>query len=157
MNHLISFKHFIITFLLLSLVGCNQLGVKNEAEEQTKPDLIELQKRADQAYLNDEFADAERDYEILIKELPQIALHWFRLANIYVRTNRPTAAINLYKEAVLRDPTYANAWFNMSIVQLKQTAYSLNEMLIYTDKNDPMYDKAKALLDGIESIVQQDK
>ena len=157
MNLLISLKRFIIITLLFSLSACNQLGVKDEAEEQSKPDLIELQKQADQAYLNDEFADAERDYEILIRELPKEALHWFRLGNIYVRTNRPAAAINLYKEAVIRDPSYAKAWYNMSIVQLKQTAYSLNEMLIYTDKIDPMYSKAKNLLDGIESIVKQDK
>ncbi len=154
MNLLIRLKYFIIITMLLSLSACNQLGVKEE--EQTKPDLIELQKQADQAYLNDEFADAERDYEILIRELPKEALHWFRLGNIYVRTNRPAAAINLYKEAVIRDPSFAKAWFNMSIVQLKQTAYSLNEMLIYTDKDDPMYSKAKNLLDGIESIVKQD-
>ena len=155
MNHLIKIKRIIFISLLLSLSACNQLGVKEETEE-VKPDLFELQKQADQAYLNDEFADAERDYEILIKELPEIALHWFRLGNIYVRTNRPAAAINLYREAVIREPTYAKAWFNMSIVQLKQTAYSLNEMLLYTDKNDPMYSKAKGLLDGIESIVNQD-
>ena len=155
MNLLTNFKRIIIITLLLSLVGCNQLSVKDGAEEQTKPDLFELQKQADQAYLNDDYTAAERDYEILIKELPEIALHWFRLGNIYVRTNRPAAAINLYREAVLRDPTYAKAWYNMSIVQLKQTAYSLNEMLLYTDKNDPMYSKARTLLDGIESVVQQ--
>ena len=155
MNLLTNFKRIIIITLLLSLAGCNQLGIK-DTEEETKPDLFELQKQADQAYLNDDYTAAERDYEILIKELPEIALHWFRLGNIYVRTNRPAAAISLYREAVLRDPTYAKAWYNMSIVQLKQTAYSLNEMLLYTDKNDPMYSKARTLLDGIESTVKQE-
>ena len=155
MNLLTNFKRIIIITLLLSLAGYNQLGIK-DTEEETKPDLFELQKQADQAYLNDDYTAAERDYEILIKELPEIALHWFRLGNIYVRTNRPAAAISLYREAVLRDPTYAKAWYNMSIVQLKQTAYSLNEMLLYTDKNDPMYSKARTLLDGIESTVKQE-
>ncbi len=45
MNLLIRLKRFIIITLLLSLSACNQLGVKEE--EQTKPDLIELQKQAD--------------------------------------------------------------------------------------------------------------
>jgi len=88
--------------------------------------------------------------------LPEIALHWFRLGNIYVRTNRPVAAINLYREAVLRDPKYGKAWYNLSIVQLKQTAYSLNEMLLYTDINDPLYDKAKNMLEGIYAIIKQE-
>ena len=154
MTFLIKIKQLITLFLILSLTACNSLNVKEESNDE-KPDLIELQKQADEAYSNDDLKSAERDYEILIKELPGIALHWFRLGNIYVRTNRPVAAMSLYKEAVIRDPTYAKAWYNMSIVQLKQTAYSLNEMLIYTDKNDPMYDRAKGLLDGIESIVKQ--
>jgi tetratricopeptide (TPR) repeat protein len=145
-----------ISIILISLLtACNQLGVKDETNEEVKQDLFELQKQAETAYLNDDLVSSERDYEILIKELPEIALHWFRLGNIYVRTNRPSAAIGLYREAVLRDPTYAKAWFNMSIVQLKQTAYSLNEMLLYTDKNDPMYEKGKDLLQGIQSIIQQ--
>lgn len=156
MNLLFNFKRIFLVTLLLSLSACNQLGIKDEADEEVKRDLFELQKQADQAYLNDDYSAAERDYEILIRELPEIALHWFRLGNIYVRTNRPAVAINLYKEAVLRDPTYAKAWYNMSIVQLKQTAYSLNEMLLYTDKEDPMYSKAQGLLDGIQSIVKQD-
>jgi len=154
MNLRINLKYLIIITLLLAFTGCSQSSVKKEVEQDAKPDLFELQKQADQAYLNDDYTTAERDYAILVKELPEIAEHWFRLANIYVRTNRPVAAITLYREAVLRDPSYAKAWFNMSIVQLKQTAYSLNEMLLYTDKDDPMYSKAKALLDGIESIVK---
>ncbi|MBT7950315.1 MAG: tetratricopeptide repeat protein, partial [Gammaproteobacteria bacterium] len=92
---------------------------------------------------------------VLLQQLPDIPLHWFRLANIYVRTNRPDAAVKLYREAVLRDPKYAKAWFNLSIVQLKQSAYSLNEMLLYVDRNDPMYSKGKKLLDGIQGIIQQ--
>ena len=151
----INLRLFISIILLLTFSACNQAGLKDENNEETKQDLFELQKQAETSYLNDDLVASERDYEILIKELPEIALHWFRLGNIYVRTNRPAAAIGLYREAVLRDPTYAKAWFNMSIVQLKQTAYSLNEMLLYTDKNDPMYSKAKDLLEGIQSIIEQ--
>ena len=149
-------RFFIVTILVLSLAACSQLGMKDEIKEEPKQDLFELQKQADVSYLNDDMLASERDYQILVTELPEIPLHWFRLANIYVRTNRPVAAINLYREAVVRDPTYSKAWFNMGIVQLKQTAYSLNEMLIYVDRNDPMYAKAKELLDGIKAIIKQD-
>ena len=145
---------FPITVLLLTLAGCAQLGVKNEPEE-AKPDLLELQKHADVAYSNNDMATSEQHYLVLLQQLPDIPLHWFRLANIYVRTNRPDAAVKLYREAVLRDPKYAKAWFNLSIVQLKQSAYSLNEMLLYVDRNDPMYSKGKKLLDGIQGTIQQ--
>ena len=152
----IKLRFFITTMLLLSLAACSQLGTKKVDEEEPKQDLFELQKQAETAYLNDDMNSSERDYKILIRELPEIALHWYRLGNIYVRTNRPDAAIDLYREAVLRDPTFANAWFNMSIVQLKQTAYSLQEMLLYTNENDPIYTKSKNLLDGILAMIKQD-
>ena len=146
-------KLLLVLVCLFCLGGCNQLGVKKDTEQQPEQDLFELQNRADEAYENDDLLKAEKDYETLIKAMPENAKHWFRLGNIYVRTNRPVAAINLYREAVLRDPTFSKAWFNLSVVQLKQTAYSLNEMLIYVDKEDPMYERARGLLDGIKEIV----
>jgi len=156
MIHRIKFGFFIIITLFFNLTACNLSGIKEDNEEATKIDLYELQIQADKAYLNDDLVASKRDYEILVQELPAIALHWFRLGNIYVRTNRPDAAINLYREAVLRDPKYTKAWYNLGIVQLKQTAYSLNEMLIYTDANDPLYNKAEDMLQNIQTIIKQD-
>jgi len=156
MIHKIKLRTFIIITLLFDITACNLSGIKGGNEEAPETDLLELQKQADTAYLNDDLVASEKGYEILIKELPAIALHWFRLGNIYVRTNRPDAAINLYREAVLRNPKYSKAWYNLGIVQLKQTAYSLNEMLLYTDINDPLYNKAKDMLDGIQTIIKQD-
>ena len=156
MIHKIKLRTFIIITLLFDITACNLSGIKGENEEAPETDLLELQKQADTAYLNDDLVASEKGYEILIKELPAIALHWFRLGNIYVRTNRPDAAINLYREAVLRNPKYSKAWYNLGIVQLKQAAYSLNEMLLYTDINDPLYNKAKDMLDGIQTIIKQD-
>jgi tetratricopeptide (TPR) repeat protein len=155
MTYKIKIRTLLIT-LLFNLTACNLYGIKEEDGESSKTDLLELQKQADAAYLNDDLVTSERDYEILVQEMPTIALHWFRLGNIYVRTNRPDAAINLYREAVLRNPKYSKAWYNLGIVQLKQTAYSLNEMLLYTDINDPLYNKAKDMLDGIQNIIKQD-
>lgn len=146
---------FALTLLLINLCACNQLGVKKNGENGVKPDLRELQESAEKAYLEDDMQTSERAYLTLVEELPEIAEHWFRLANIYVRTNRPVAAISLYREAVLRDPKYAKAWFNLSIVQLKQSAYTLNEMLIYVDKNEALYPEAKELLNGIQSIIEK--
>ncbi len=156
MIHKIKLITLIIITLLFNLTACSQAWVKEENEEISKTDLLEIQTQANTDYLNDDLQASEKGYQILIQEMPAIALNWFRLGNIYVRTNRPNAAINLYREAVIRDPKYAKAWYNLSIVQLKQTAYSLNEMILYTDINDPLYNKAKGLLEGIQAIIKQD-
>ncbi len=141
-----------ILVVLLNLVACTTANTKN-TEEQPKRDLIEVLEEANIAYENDDFVTSEKNYGILIKELPEEAEYWFRLGNIYVRTNRHQDAIGLYREAVLRNPQFAKAWYNMSIVQLKQTAFSLNEMLIYTDKKDPLYSKGATMLEQIKSII----
>ncbi len=130
--------------------------VKEENGETAKTDFFVLKKETDEAYINDDLITSEKGYEILVREMPIVAENWFRLANIYVRTNRPAAAIDLYREALVRDPKYSKAWYNLSIVQLKQTAYSLSEMLNYTSSDDPLYDKAKSLLEGIQTIIDQD-
>ncbi len=140
---------------LLSLTACATNNQK-KTEEQANLNLIEIREQADIAYRDDDLVTSEKNYEILIKELPEEAEHWFRLGNIYVRTNRPYAAISLYQEAVIRDPKFAKAWYNMGIVQLKQTAFSLNEMLIYTDKQDPLYSKAATMLEKIKAIVEEE-
>ncbi len=147
-------KFITVLLLLTNLSGCNMIGLK-DTEDAPEIDLLALRDEADSAYLNDDLKTSEENYTILVKEMPEEALHWYRLANIYVRTNRPEAAINLYREAVIRDPEFSKAWYNLGIVQLKQTVFSLNEMLIYTDRNDPLYSKAATILEEIKDIIRE--
>jgi len=147
-------KFITVLLLLTNLSGCNMTGLK-DTEDAPEIDLLALRDEADSAYLNDDLKTSEENYTILVKEMPEEALHWYRLANIYVRTNRPEAAINLYREAVVRDPEFSKAWYNLGIVQLKQTVFSLNEMLIYTDRNDPLYSKAATILEEIKDIIRE--
>lgn len=147
-------KFITVLLLLTNLSGCNMIGLK-DTEDAPEIDLLALRDEADSAYLNDDLKTSEENYTILVKEMPEEALHWYRLANIYVRTNRPDAAINLYREAVIRDPEFSKAWYNLGIVQLKQTVFSLNEMLIYTDRNDPLYSKAATILEEIKDIIRE--
>ena len=143
-----------ITLFLITLSGCNALQTKPEEEEKPQVDLQEITQKAEAAYESDDLVNGEKYYEILIRELPQEPEYWFRLANIYVRTDRPYASINLYREAVIRDPQFSKAWYNLGVVQLKQTAFSLNEMLIYADNQDPLYEKAAIMLEEIKGIIQ---
>lgn len=154
-NHKSVLKITLTCLALLMLSGCNALQPKPAEEDTALVDLLETRKQANEAYLNDDLATAEKHYTTLIKEMPQEAEFWFRLGNIYVATDRPYASMNLYREAVIRDPKFAKAWYNLGVVQLKQTAFSLNEMLIYTDKQDPLYSKATEMLDDIKAIIRE--
>ncbi len=154
---------FNILFLLVALphlYACSQMAVQSEnnttEQDNSSESLLVLSQEAETAYLNNDLNKSAEAYEILVEKIPQEATYWFRLANIYVKTNRPQEAIELYREALIRDPKFSKAWYNLSIVQLKQTAYNLNEMLIYTDPNDPLYEKGIVILEKVEDIIKQD-
>ena len=138
---------------LLSVSACKQADVQPSSQDATE--LRDIQQRADEAYQADDIQTATKLYEKLVIDMPDVALNWYRLANLYTRQNRPYTAINLYQEAISRDPALSEAWFNLSIVQLKQAAFSLNQMLENIDKNDPLYAEAARLLDEIKSMMTE--
>ena len=120
----------------------------------TKPDPFETEKLAATAYEKGDFLESEKHYTVLVREVPEEALPWFRLGNIYASTNRPDAAISAYREALIRDPEMTKIWFNMGVLQLKQAANSFEQLGIYGDKDDPLYLRSRDLLDGIIKIIQ---
>lgn len=147
---------FVLLAMIVPLIACTTLLSSKQAEEEPEIDLFELERTADIAYQENNLVESEQQYLELAKRLPEQSIHWFRLGNIYARSQRPDAAIVAYREAVLRDPKYTKAWYNMGIIQLRQAANSLNEMQIYADREDPLFDKGKGLLDDILKIIKQD-
>lgn len=150
-------KQFIYTlasvFLCVFLSSC-ELGQLKKDDDQLKIDILETEKLAAQAYEREDLIESEKYYTVLVREVPQEILPWFRLGNIYARTKRPEVAITAYKEALIRDPKYANAWYNMAIVQLKQAASSFNEMQIYTDPSHPLHKRSKEAFEGILELIK---
>ena len=144
---------FIILAVLL-LSACAVSGV-NKADDP-EVDLFELERTADASYQEGDMAASEQHYLVLVRKLPEEALHWFRLGNIYARTQRPDAAVTAYREAVLRNPQYSKAWYNMGIVQLRQAANSFNEMQVHTPSDDPLHEQGKEVLEGILEIIKQE-
>lgn len=160
MKHSAPMRFLLIPGLLLGLAGCNPFLIRPDAGAANAPgpdnDLPALVKRADTAYLNDDLKGAEEAYKMLIKSRPDEALYRYRLANIYARGKRPEQAIAQYRQALDKAPAFSAAWYNLSIARLKQTAHSLSEMLANTDKDDPLHKKARAMLRGIEALIQAD-
>lgn len=137
------------------LSACNTLQ-KKEKDENPNVDLLEVEKLASEAYEREDYVVSEEHYSTLVREVPMEILPWFRLGNIYARSNRYDAAVLAYREVLIRDQTYANAWFNLAIVQLKQAASSFNEMQIYTDPSHPLHKKSKETFEGILELIKSD-
>lgn len=112
----------------LSLTGCagDDLVRTSEAPDQKTEvlpaDPEALLKAAETAYGERDWQTAEAAYRELARQVPKEVEPWFRLGNIYARTERPEAAVDAYKEALVRDPGLAKAWHNMATVHLRQAA-----------------------------------
>lgn len=136
------------------LTACTSQLAKEE--QSSKADIFEIERLAAEAYEKNQWVESEQHYSELVKRIPERALHWFRLGNVYARTQRPDAAIIAYREALLRDPKMAKAWYNMGVLQLRQAANSFNEFQIYVDTNDPLYNKGQTIFTGIVDLIQGD-
>lgn len=146
-----------VILILAGLVSaCASIPGTKSGGEEGNTDMFELERKADAAYQKGDMAASEKDYLELVKKMPEEALHWFRLGNIYARTQRPDAAIVAYREAVLRKPDYSKAWYNMGIIQLKEAANTFNEMQVHTHSDDTLHLEGKRLLEEILKIIKHD-
>ena len=141
----------VILFTLVALTGCNQLNIIQP--DKNLPDLVATQQRADAAYRNEDWKAAEKDYVYLAKNTPGEVEPWFRLGNIYARTNQLDAAVATYREALVRDPKNSKIWHNLGIVQLRQATNTFIEMLQYTDENDPLNQRAKHVVNAVSDLM----
>lgn len=147
-------RRILILIVTLSLTGC--ASQSRVVQQDTETDLFDLREKAEEAYDQGDMAAGEKHYSALIKEVPGEAKPWFRLANIYARTERPGAAQKAYREALIRDPEMSKAWYNMGIVQLREAAHTFNELQVYADRDDPLYTRGEKLLEGILKLIGND-
>lgn len=144
-------KPIVLITLLLSLTACNKQISK---EETPKVDAFETERLAVAAYEDNNWLEGEKHYSELVRRIPENPVHWFRLGNIYARTQRPDAAIVSYREALVRNPEMTKAWFNMGVLQLRQAANSFDQLRVYADRDNPLYPQGIQLLDGIVDLMQ---
>jgi len=140
--------------LLFMLSACAQT---NNKEDDVQPqNMFEVEALANQTYENNQWHESEKHYTVLVEKIPENAIHWFRLGNIYARTQRPDAAVVAYRESLIRDPKFAKAWYNMGVLHLQQAANSFSEFQLYVDKNDPLYEKGQKIFIDTMNIIKQD-
>ncbi|MCZ6893127.1 MAG: tetratricopeptide repeat protein, partial [Gammaproteobacteria bacterium] len=145
-----------LAVLIVFLAACGSTPERKEAaaaKELTAVDLMATLTSARSAYAQKNWREAERHYEILVRRVPKDPEHWFRMANIYARTERPDLAVTAYREVLVRDSNYAKAWFNMGVVQLRQAANSFRKMEVHVDESDPARTQAAEAYQGILDII----
>ena len=136
--------------VIFVLSGCELQNIKPSGDIS---EIIEVEKRAAVAYQNEDWQAAEREYLYLAKNVPSQPDPWFRLGNIYARTNRLDAAVAAYRNALIRDSKNSKIWHNLGIVQLRLATNTFIEMLQYTNEDDPLYTRATNVINSVGDLM----
>jgi tetratricopeptide (TPR) repeat protein len=160
----------IIVCVLLAIGGCgrnatkgNERGgntIRKDAPEfssvPSQPtDTAQTLALAETAYASKDWEAAEQNYVIITRAIPKEATPWFRLGNIYARTNRPDFAVRAYKEALLREPGLSKAWYNMGLVQLRQSANSFLQMRTHTEEQSEAQIRAETMYEATIGLIKE--
>jgi tetratricopeptide (TPR) repeat protein len=106
-------------------------------------------RRADQAYREARLEDAEPIYRQVTLDHPDLKDVWFRLGNIYTRQNQLEAAVRAYERTIQLDPNEGRAWYNLSLVHLKQAVATLETASQSLPADSPLRPQIAALHDSL--------
>jgi tetratricopeptide (TPR) repeat protein len=130
-------------FLMVLLSGCGSLM------QTSTDDALEMQRNALLAYQGGEDGKAEALYVGLLKISPSDAETWFRLGNLYARSNRPDNAADAYQHALLLKPNDARAWYNLGVIRQRQTLAAFIQSLEFSKPGDFIYESSEGLIKQI--------
>lgn len=114
----------IVSMLAYGLSGC-ALTSSASPNPSHDGDLRRHLERADRAYREARLIDAEVLYRELSRTNPAVPDVWLRLGSIYVRQGQLEAADRAYRDGMRVHPQDGRLWFNLALVQLRQSAQTL--------------------------------
>jgi len=126
------------------LAGCTTLGEHK--------DIYTLSKEAEIAFDNQEDAKAEQLYKGLVKQAPNDAENWFRLGNLYARTNHPDQAVETYQHALMLDGNNPKIWHNLGVVRLRQAWASLMQAEILAPPDSDLYNRTHDMVKALGNL-----
>lgn len=131
------------SFCLAVLSGCAQFGGAGSTPPAAPSrldagDLTALEKAAEETYSEQDWAASELHFIALTRRVPTAVEPWFKLGNIYARTDRLALAVRAYREVVMREAKHSRAWHNMGVIQLRQAALTFTELEKVAPEDDPL-------------------
>ncbi len=130
------------------LAACQSLSGTTELPQRS--DLFQLSNDAQLAYEAGEDARAEKLYMAMARQTPGDPEIWFRLGNLYARSNRPDAAADAYQRVLSINGNEPRAWYNLSIVRLRQGWAALIQANNYSAAGDVINQESSQIIEHLE-------
>lgn len=135
-------------FLLCAAgAGCSGFQARSDGE-----DMVKQQREAQAAFDSGENARAEVLYKGLVRAMPNDAETWFRLGNLYARTDNPDQAVNAYLTSLSLNGSDARAWHNLGIVRLRQGWAALLRANTLTVPPEPIHAMSTEIIRSLEKL-----
>ena len=153
--------HFVILALLPCLHGCAGLSRApsaasvSAAAASPQRDPKVMAQAAATAYAAHRWADSERLYTELVTREPDQVEAWFKLGNLYARSQRPDYAVRAYREVLSREPHHVRALHNLGMVQLRDAAASFEQLENVGAADDPLVRHGAVFGTALQNLLQQ--
>jgi cytochrome c-type biogenesis protein CcmH/NrfG len=133
--------------LCVFLAGCGTTDTRSGAE-----DLVKMQQEAQAAFDSGEHARAEALYRGLVRAMPNDAETWFRLGNLYARTDNADQAVNAYLTALSLNGTDARVWNNLGVVRLRQAWAAMLRANSLSAPRDGINERSEETIRALEKL-----
>ena len=136
-----------VVLLCAAGAGCGMMESRSVGE-----DLVRMQQEAQVAFDSGENTRAEALYKGIIRSTPNDAETWFRLGNLYARTDNPDQAANAYLTTLSLNGADARAWHNLGIVRLRQSWAAFLRANSMTEPAQPIHAMSAEIIRTLEKM-----
>lgn len=129
--------------------GCGGMETRTESGGE---EYLKMQREAQAAFDNGENARAEVLYKGLVRAMPNDAETWFRLGNLYARSDNADQAVDAYLRCLSINGNDARAWHNLGVVRLRQAWAALLRANTLTAPPQPINTISADMIHALEKV-----
>jgi cytochrome c-type biogenesis protein CcmH/NrfG len=133
----------------MGLAGCAQLPGLGESEQ----DVYTRQREAVAAYETGVDARAEPLLQGLLRVSPNDPENWFRLGNLYARTDRPKQAVDAFEHALMLRTDDARVWHNLAVVRIRQAQAAVAQANAAAINDPALYEKTRRMAEQLQGVL----
>ena len=139
----------IVTLITVFLVSaCTSTGGKKTSKE-----LFALLDKADNAYSDGNWLEAEMYYQQLLEKVPTDSYAWLRIGNARLQTGQIDAAIAAYNESITQNPNEPKPYYNLSTAYMLQAQRTLETAKDKMQSHDPGISLVNQRINGLKDLA----
>lgn len=145
------YRHVIVMALglmsLSLLSACSSTSRKSESSV-----LFQVLDKADAAYAEGNWLEAEMYYQQLINKVPDDAYAWLRVGNARLQQGQISSAIAAYQQSITHNPGQTKPYFNLSTAYMLQAQRALEVAKKNLQQHDPGLALVNHRIDGLKAL-----